>query len=72
MNRYDAFNRGKSISPNSPCYGYRPVENGVAGHYTWLTYNEVAEKAKDFGAGLFHRDLVPAQDGVVVQRGIHL
>lgn len=71
MSRFDAFNRGKSISPNSPCYGYRPVENGVAGHYTWLTYNEVAEKIKDFGAGLFHRELVPVQDGVGVQRGVH-
>ena len=77
LDRYDCFLRGKRISPNGPCYGYRPIvfvlflhdiqgPDGKAQDYTWYTYNEVWEMVQDFASGLIHQSLVPEKDGVVL------
>ncbi|CAM9567619.1 unnamed protein product, partial [Phaeothamnion confervicola] len=38
--------------------------DGKAGPYEWTTYREIAERAKDFGAGLLKLDLCPKTDGM--------
>lgn len=39
---------------NDDCFGTRlPTLDGTIGDYTWQSYSEVAERAKNFGAGLF-------------------
>ena len=62
--------RGRRISPDGPCYGYRPIVlvherlltpriPGKAGDFVWFTYNEVWERVQDFASGLIYLDLVP-------------
>ncbi|KAK8803494.1 hypothetical protein WA158_001188 [Blastocystis sp. Blastoise] len=60
---YDCFQRGKRLSPNGPCYGYRPVVDGVAQDYKWETFNEFWERIQNFGSGLKYLNLVPANCG---------
>ncbi|RKO87964.1 hypothetical protein BDK51DRAFT_28450, partial [Blyttiomyces helicus] len=48
------FQRGQKLSPSRPCLGTRHVdpETGVAGHYVWASYEEVAARVENVGAGL--------------------
>ncbi|KAI8849064.1 hypothetical protein BC829DRAFT_392780 [Chytridium lagenaria] len=55
---YDAFQSGKRISGNRPCFGHRPTtRDPVTGAvksegYVWQTYNQIAERRINFGCGL--------------------
>ncbi|KAI8613190.1 hypothetical protein BC830DRAFT_1170444 [Chytriomyces sp. MP71] len=53
----DNFAHGVSVGANRPFLGHRPVTNGVAGPYIWLSYAEVAKRVHHLGSGL--RGLVP-------------
>lgn len=46
---HEAFLRGKRLSGDKPCLGYR---SSPGGPYAWLTYNEVYERSADTGSGL--------------------
>lgn len=46
---YENFKRGHRLSKDGKFLGTR---NGPNKSYTWLTYDEVYEQVKDFGAGL--------------------
>jgi len=52
--------------PNNPCVGYRPIKpDGTALDYVWMTYGEVFKRCKNFGHGIAHLDLCPAnEDGL--------
>lgn len=52
---YENFLRGVEITGDGPFLGKRSVVGGVAGPYVWISYNEVAERAKRFGAFLVKR-----------------
>lgn len=50
----DIFDLTTSVNPKSPCLGYRKKDaNGNVLPYLWDTYQEVQQKALDFGAGVF-------------------
>lgn len=46
-----------------PCLGRRPIENGDAQNYVWLTYGEVYARITNLGAGMMHRELLPVVGG---------
>ncbi|XP_077865938.1 long-chain-fatty-acid--CoA ligase 5-like [Saccoglossus kowalevskii] len=56
---HEGFLRGRRLSGDEPCYGYRPDSDSS---FKWLTYNEVFDIAKDFGAGLIHIGCKPQPD----------
>lgn len=49
---WENFMQGHKISANKPCYGCRKVENGVAGEYTFLTYDEIYHWALALGSAM--------------------
>jgi long-chain acyl-CoA synthetase len=54
---YDIFNRGRELSHNKPCLGWRPydVEKAVyLPKYEWITYDEVEERRTAVASGLAH------------------
>ncbi|UKK00387.2 long-chain-fatty-acid--CoA ligase 5 [Theileria orientalis] len=53
---WDVFQRGLSLSENSPCIGKRTLKNNVLGDFEYLTYREVEKMVKDVGSGLLHLD----------------
>ncbi|XP_045213523.2 long-chain-fatty-acid--CoA ligase 1-like isoform X2 [Mercenaria mercenaria] len=59
---HESFKRGLKISKNGPCLGTR---NGPNREYTWLTYSEVYEMAKEFGSGLLDEGLKPNPETIV-------
>ncbi|XP_052771923.1 long-chain-fatty-acid--CoA ligase 5-like [Mya arenaria] len=59
---HECFKRGLRISRNKPCLGRR---NGPNRSYTWLTYQEVFDMAKDFGSGLLEEGLEPGAETIV-------
>ncbi|XP_055355731.1 long-chain-fatty-acid--CoA ligase 5-like [Paramacrobiotus metropolitanus] len=48
-NLFDILRFGKELSDNGPCLGYRPAKDAP---YVYLHYDEVIQRARDFGAGL--------------------
>ena len=48
---WEIFQRGRRVSNDGPCLGWRPA-NGAP--YSWLSYSQVEEMGRDFGAGLIH------------------
>ena len=48
---WEIFQRGRRVSNDGPCLGWRPA-NGEP--YSWLSYSQVEEMGRDFGAGLIH------------------
>jgi len=46
---YDGFLRGCRIAGDKPCLGYRP---NLKSPYKWSTYNEIKQRATNFGSGL--------------------
>lgn len=38
---YDCLNKGIEATGDGACFGRRVVVNGVAGPYSWQSYNEV-------------------------------
>ncbi|BFZ55509.1 medium-chain fatty acid-CoA ligase faa2 [Savitreella phatthalungensis] len=51
---YEAFNRGLRKSPTGDCLGHRPYDPATKtwGKYVWQTYEQVAKRRDEFGAGL--------------------
>jgi len=61
MTMYEAFQRGLGVSANDPCIGWRPIDAaGQAQDFSWLTYKQTAIRIDNFGSGLTHLDLCPA------------
>ncbi|XP_078659799.1 long-chain-fatty-acid--CoA ligase 1-like isoform X1 [Branchiostoma floridae x Branchiostoma belcheri] len=56
---YECFQRGLKVSNNGPCLGWRTSPTGP---YEWMTYGDVAERARNFGSGLIARGLQPNPD----------
>lgn len=60
---YDGFNRGCRVSGNKNCLGYRPDQKSP---YKWFTYNEIKDRATNFGSGLINElNLRPNNDQLV-------
>ncbi|KAG9947959.1 acetyl-CoA synthetase-like protein, partial [Aureobasidium melanogenum] len=51
---HEMFERSASVYATQNCLGFRPysAETGSYGPYTWISYSAVAERRKNFGAGL--------------------
>lgn len=48
---YDGFLRGCRVNGNGNCLGYRPNQQSP---YKWFTYNEIKDRATNFGSGLIN------------------
>lgn len=48
---YDGFMRGCRVAGDKPCLGMRPNQQSP---YKWTTYNEVKDRATNFGSGLIN------------------
>lgn len=59
---YESFLRGKSLSGDDPCLGTLDKNNKK---YTWLTYNQVHERATYVGAGLVALGCEPSQESFI-------
>ncbi|GFQ88898.1 long-chain-fatty-acid--CoA ligase 1 [Trichonephila clavata] len=59
---YQIMHRGARVSENGPCLGWRPSKDSS---YTFITYNEVLERIKNFSAGLVHLGMKPGQETFV-------
>ncbi|XP_022794373.1 long-chain-fatty-acid--CoA ligase 5-like [Stylophora pistillata] len=55
---YESFLRGVKLSGDGPCLGTR---DPISKKYTWLTYNQVHERATFVGAGLVALGCEPSQ-----------
>ena len=55
---YELFMRGVRISGDKPCCGWRL---GPELPYTWITYNQILERAKQVGSGLIDLGVKPNQ-----------
>ncbi|RUS76771.1 hypothetical protein EGW08_015478 [Elysia chlorotica] len=53
---YTGFQRGVRLSGDKPCLGWKPNPSTP---YTWMTYQEVNDRATAFGAGLVKLGLKP-------------
>mmetsp|Transcript_27168 Transcript_27168/g.35619 ORF Transcript_27168/g.35619 Transcript_27168/m.35619 type:complete len:720 (-) Transcript_27168:324-2483(-) len=66
---YEVMKQSASQYGDVEAYGWREIEVGAdgkskAGPYKWHTYSKFYERAKDFGAGLMHLNLIPKVDGM--------
>lgn len=59
---YDCFHHGLKNGPKNRCLGHRP---GPDKPYSWLTYQEVTDKVKRMGSGLFANGYLPGQETFV-------
>lgn len=59
---YEGFLRGVSLSGDGPCLG--TFDKNIK-KYTWLTYNQVHERATYVGAGLVALGCKPSQDSFI-------
>ncbi|XP_060097656.1 long-chain-fatty-acid--CoA ligase 5 isoform X2 [Heteronotia binoei] len=55
---YECFKRGRYVSENGPCLGYRKPKQP----YQWLSYQQVLDRAEYLGSGLLHRGHKPSPD----------
>ncbi|KAF7253888.1 Long-chain-fatty-acid--CoA ligase 5 [Varanus komodoensis] len=55
---YESFRRGRYVSENGPCLGYRKPKQS----YQWLSYQQVLDRAEYLGSGLIHRGSKPSPD----------
>ena len=59
----DMARRGLAQGPDAQCLGWRsvdPVSGEVADSYDkWITYQEVADRARWFASGILHLQLCP-------------
>ncbi|EGZ17148.1 hypothetical protein PHYSODRAFT_314611 [Phytophthora sojae] len=56
---YHNFIRTAESYPALQCLGVQPLVDGVAQPFTWLTYEQVATRIANAGAGMMHLDLLP-------------
>ena len=60
---YDGFMRGCRVAGDKPCLGMRPNQQSP---YKWHTYNEIKDRATNFGSGLINvAGLRPNNDQLV-------
>ena len=64
---HDIFEQTVKTRPNNRCFGTRhwnPAAQTWSDKYEWVTYGEVAERRKNFGAGLveIHKEMGHAKD----------
>ena len=62
---YEAFRLGAGKSHGGPCLGSRP---SVFSPYSWITYDDVVTRAKNFGSGLLNMGL---SSGVHTMVGVY-
>ncbi|KAJ6669055.1 hypothetical protein lerEdw1_007864 [Lerista edwardsae] len=55
---YEGFVRGRYVSENGPCLGYRKPKQP----YRWLSYQQVLDRAEYLGSGLLHKGCKPSGD----------
>ncbi|KAH0623748.1 hypothetical protein JD844_006845 [Phrynosoma platyrhinos] len=55
---YETFRRGRYVSENGPCLGYRKPKQP----YQWLSYQQVLDRAEYLGSGLIHKGCKPSSD----------
>lgn len=58
---YEIFQRGRRVSGNGPCLGYRKPNQP----YQWLSYKEVSDRAELVGSGLIYKGCLPSPDQFV-------
>jgi len=49
---HENFQKGLEIAGNKNCFGYRPMKDGVAQDYVWMSYKQVGESVQKFAAAL--------------------
>ncbi|CAK9113130.1 Long-chain-fatty-acid--CoA ligase 5 (Arachidonate--CoA ligase) (Long-chain acyl-CoA synthetase 5) (LACS 5), partial [Durusdinium trenchii] len=60
---YELVENAATQYPRNECLGYRPIaEDGTALPFVWYTYEDVFNRAINFGAGLSHLSLCPPSD----------
>lgn len=57
----EMMQRGYRISENGPCLGSRSSKP----EYTWMTYGEVIERARNLASGLIHIGMEPGQSSFI-------
>ncbi|KAL6708264.1 medium-chain fatty acid-CoA ligase faa2 [Coniothyrium glycines] len=64
---HEAFENAVKLYPNNNCLGHRPYDpvTRTFGQYVWENYTAIAERRKNFGAGLVH---LHRQAGVTAQK----
>nr|XP_028586114.1 long-chain-fatty-acid--CoA ligase 5 [Podarcis muralis]XP_028586115.1 long-chain-fatty-acid--CoA ligase 5 [Podarcis muralis]XP_028586116.1 long-chain-fatty-acid--CoA ligase 5 [Podarcis muralis] len=55
---YESFRRGRYVSENGPCLGYRKPKKP----FQWLSYQQVLDRAEHLGSGLLHKGCKPSGD----------
>ncbi|XP_032081341.1 long-chain-fatty-acid--CoA ligase 5 [Thamnophis elegans] len=55
---YEGFKRGRSVSENGSCLGYRKPKQP----YQWLSYQQVLDRAEYLGSGLLYKGCKPSSD----------
>ncbi|XP_053168201.1 long-chain-fatty-acid--CoA ligase 5 [Hemicordylus capensis] len=55
---YEGFKRGRYVSENGPCLGYRKPKQP----YKWLSYQQVLDRAEYLGSGFLHKGCKPSSD----------
>eukprot|EP00298_Acanthocystis_sp_HF-20_P007602 c17158_g1_i1.p1 GENE.c17158_g1_i1~~c17158_g1_i1.p1 ORF type:complete len:684 (+),score=333.62 c17158_g1_i1:32-2053(+) len=68
---YENFNRSADASGDRPCLGTRPIVDGKAQPYVWMTYSEVKNRRDNFGAGMMHLGMLPVSDDNMRLLGIY-
>lgn len=67
---YENFQRGMQVSGDGDLYGVRATPTAP---YTWIKYSDVFKRAKNFGAGLVAKGLLPQNDtfiGIQAQNSV--
>lgn len=64
---HDLFEHTVKTRPNNRCFGTRhwnPATQAWSDKYEWVTYGEVAERRKNFGAGIveIHKEMGSTKD----------
>jgi long-chain acyl-CoA synthetase len=59
LDLHQNFTQAVQKAGSKPFLGHRPITNGVAGPFVWQTYDEVALRVKNLGAGLVYLSMRP-------------
>ena len=65
---YDSLQNAIKKYPNNKALGHRPMVNGVAGDYVWMTYSQLGERLANFSSGLANLGIQPSNISVSIQR----
>jgi long-chain acyl-CoA synthetase len=56
---YESFEQSVKKNGDKPALGWRPMTDGKAGAYEWMTYNQAHEKIKAVGSAMLASGLKP-------------